>query len=321
MIGESIDLAGFTIGHTYSREAIARTGQVYVPTSSRDPHWSTGIVRFDNAVLLLVTLKKTDYSYQDSFADDLFWWQSQTQQTQQSPVLKEISSERLVPHLFARVEAKAKGKAEPFVYCGALSRPVMKGEKPVTVLFQVSSFVTDASGDLAKVYAWRQSGVTPSTEVRRRALAMNDAIAIGAIKRPSRQGRIKDSVTRRAIERHAMDKATAHYVSAGYVVTDTSAAYPFDLLCERDDDVRRVEVKGTRSLGSAVDVTVAEVEQARLFPTDLFINHSLVVRAESEPNAITVTGDEYRVVQNWVPANESLSPLTFRHLVSKQADV
>jgi hypothetical protein len=315
MIGESIDLTGFTIGHTYSREAIARTGRVYVPTSSRDPHWSTGIVRFDNAVLLLVTLKKTEYTYQDSFDDDLFWWQSQNQQTQQSPVLEEMNSERSEPHLFVRVEAKAKGKARPFVYCGALSKPVMEGERPVTALFQVRSYVADATGDLANVYAWRHTGITPSSEIRRRALAMNDAIALGAIKPPVRQGRIKDSVTRRAIERHAMDKATAHYVSSGYSVTDTSATYPFDLLCERDGDIRRVEVKGTQSAGHSVDVTIAEVEQARLFPTDLFICHSLIVRVDIEANVVVVSGDEYRIIQHWDPAENSLSPLTFRHAV------
>lgn len=322
MIGEIIDLAGFTIGHTYSREAIARTGRVYVPTSSRDPHWSTGIVRFDNAVLLLVTLKKAEYTYQDSFDGDLFWWQSQNQQTQQSSVIDEINSERLLPHLFVRVEAKARGKAQPFVYCGALSNPVMEGEKPVTVLFQVDSYANDATGDLATVYSWRQPGTAPSTEVRRRAMAMKDASSFDAISRriSARQGRINDPATRRAVERHAMDKATAHYMSSGYEVTDTSAAYPFDLLCERDDDVRRVEVKGTQSLGFSVDVTVAEVEQARLFPTDLFISHSLVVHVVSGSMARTVTGDEYRVVRNWFPTEESLSPLTFRHSVQTPSE-
>ena len=44
-------------------------------------------MQFDNAVLLLVTLEKTDYTYQDSFDGDVFWWQSQNKQTQNAPVL------------------------------------------------------------------------------------------------------------------------------------------------------------------------------------------------------------------------------------------
>jgi len=57
---ESIVVRTFQLGRTYSRLEIARAGQVTEPAGSRDPHWSTGIVPFTNAVLLLVTLDKAN---------------------------------------------------------------------------------------------------------------------------------------------------------------------------------------------------------------------------------------------------------------------
>lgn len=53
MQGESISVDEFVVGNTYSRETMASTGRVMGPLGPRDPHWSSGIVRFDNAVLLL----------------------------------------------------------------------------------------------------------------------------------------------------------------------------------------------------------------------------------------------------------------------------
>jgi hypothetical protein len=95
-------------------------------------------VRFANAVLLFVTLDKSnreDYKYEDRFEDEMFWWQSQNSQKQSAPTMRAILEERRPSHLFARTTEKRKSKTCPFVYCGRMTEPIAEGERPVTVLF------------------------------------------------------------------------------------------------------------------------------------------------------------------------------------------
>src|SRR5690242_709878 len=139
MKGEAIALTEFRVGNAFTRGEIARAGGVREPQGSRDPHWSTGIVEFDNATLLLVTLEKDqdDYQYEDHFDGQLFWWQSQNRQTPESRVIADLISGVRQAHLFVRIAAKEKGKAAPFVFCGQLSAPAAEGEHPVTCMFDV----------------------------------------------------------------------------------------------------------------------------------------------------------------------------------------
>lgn len=138
MIKESIDLGGFTIGDSYLRSDIAGTGNVTPPGSAREGAWATGILQFENAVLLLVTLDKDEEDgYRDFFEGDELHWQSQTRHTQQSPLIQSFASGALQPHLFARLRRKVNGKSQKFVYCGRLAWLSMENERPVDCRFRL----------------------------------------------------------------------------------------------------------------------------------------------------------------------------------------
>jgi hypothetical protein len=312
MKGEILDLSGFVVGEAYSRADITRVGLV----SPKNATWGTGIGEFANAVLLFVTLEKTHYHYRDQFDGSLFWWQSQTRQTQTDRILESLTSGEREAHVFCRVRAKRSGTF-PFVYCGRLSAPVMEGEKPVTCLFEALDIVDDATGELARIYAWRPGEAIEEPEAsRRQALLDNE------LNKPQAhgQGRIRDYQRRRVVEMHAMDLAKEHYAALGFKVTDTSSTHPYDLSCSKDNRVTRVEVKGTQTIGSAVDVTVAEVESARRgnelgYATDLLIVHS--IRLTGTGNLIHAHGGTIHKISDWFPADANLRAMTFRYEVKR----
>lgn len=244
---QHIELGSFQLGSAYSRDDVARLGKVSRPKNSRDPNWGQGPVRFANAVLLFVTLDKSnrkDYQYEDRFEDGMFWWQSQNQQTQRSPTVRAILEEQRPCHLFARVTEKRKSKTCPFLYCGRLTEPIAEGEQPVTVLFENPDFNGGATGALREIYDWRPTKIPEKTELRREQQIRTRA------PRPRGQGRVLDPRVREAIERHAMLAARRHYEALGCVVEDTHSTRSYDYVVTRGDDRRRVEVKGTQSAGT-----------------------------------------------------------------------
>jgi hypothetical protein len=301
MRGESIQLEGLFLGSLYDRRSIAELGGVKLPVP-RDPIWSSGVVRFDNAVLLFVTLEKTDYDYQDSFDGRSFWWQSQTKQTQTSPAIRDILDGKAV-RLFARVAAKEKGKAAPFVYCGVLTAPVMQGERPVTALFDSPEYLDAAIDPIARIYNWRPSSLPRTGETRRSEI----------VQRTGGKGRQLDPVKRKLLEEFSMAHATNHYMALGYVVRDTSKGMPYDLECTRGEEVRRVEVKGTAMGGGQVLVTIGEVRAARLggVMTDLYVLHDVgwaIDAAGARP-----FGGSVRLVEGWDPADSDLVATAFEY--------
>ncbi|WP_107912992.1 DUF3427 domain-containing protein [Luteibacter sp. OK325] len=312
MKGEVLDLSGFVVGETYSRADITRIGLV----SPKNATWGTGIGEFENAVLLFVTLEKTDYHYRDQFDGGLFWWQSQTRQTQTDRILQSLTSGEREAHIFCRVRAK-QSATFPFVYCGRLSAPLMDGEKPVTCLFEALDIVEDAKGELARVYEWRPGKSMEAAETDRRQLLLENELSKP---RARGQGRVRDYQRRRVVEMYAMDLAKKHYAALGFKVTDTSSTHPYDLSCLKNDRVTRVEVKGTQTTGSTVDVTVAEVESARCgeklgYATDLFVVHS--IRLTGAGDSIHANGGTIHKISDWFPMDARLKTMTFRYEVER----
>ncbi len=162
----------FEVGAEYSRQLIASLGGVPVPAEVYGTPWADGIVEFENAVLLLVTLEKTaDVNYLDVFDGREFFWESQNRQTQNSSTIKRIAVGGNTL-LFARLRGKYKrsSKALPFVYCGRLGAPAMEGSKPVTCLFEALDFQDDPAPALEAVYNWRPGSSTDIFESRKSVL-------------------------------------------------------------------------------------------------------------------------------------------------------
>jgi len=311
MKSETFDSSGLNVGLEYSRLQVAETAKVAPPKNSRD--W-TGIVPFENCVLFFVTLEKgegrEDYAYNDYFDGNQFSWESQNRQTQVSPVIKAIIDEEIEPLLFVRLTDKLKGLTQPFVYCGRLKYTAHAGENPVEFWFLSVDYKHDASGSLAAVYQWKPAKLRLSRPV--------DVVAESApgTRGGRGQGRQIDPVRRKKVEQHAMGIAMAHYKSRGYLVEDTSAFKPYDLICTSRTDLRRVEVKGTISDGTTVEVTAGEVNAARQdgIATDLFIVSLIEVAASGE--RVTCSGGVTRLLANWNPSDLDLEPTSFRFTVS-----
>lgn len=123
------------------------------------------------------------------------------------------------------------------------------------------------------------------------------------------QGRALDIGRRDAVELHAMAVATRHYESQGYEVEDTSAKHPYDLVCAKGDDERRVEVKGTTLSAATIQLTANEVKNASEFVTDLFVVSNIVCAGHGD--RAEATGGEARLYEEWEPKEKRLKPTAY----------
>lgn len=151
-----------------------------------------------------------------------------------------------------------------------------------------------------------------------RAMAEDDEITAArsvlaelAGERSEGQGYESFTESRKAIEDHAMQKASTYYERRGWRVTDVSARRSYDLLCKRGNEVLHVEVKGTTSRGEKVLLTRNEVEHAEgTFPhVALFIVAGIRVTG-TPPRA---SGGRSRNIEPWNVSSGELKPLAFEY--------
>jgi superfamily II DNA or RNA helicase/HKD family nuclease len=107
-------------------------------------NWNAGIVRLDNDLILLTTLKKGSLAsgnhYEDAFlAPGRMQWQSQTQTRRDSQIGRMLSGAGTASrvHLFVRNSKLRNGKAAPFLYCGQPVFEGWEGAKPITVTWRL----------------------------------------------------------------------------------------------------------------------------------------------------------------------------------------
>jgi len=173
-VKESIDLSGFAVGEAYDKEDIVKIGNVTAPSSFRAGNWATGILPFDNAVLLLVTLDKDEEGYNDFFDGDELHWQSQYRHSQESPLILNLASGRSQAHLFARLRRKLRGQTQKFIYCGRLAwSRIESGNYPVNCRFRMLDQPFNPNADLQALYAWKPD--LPSDELGRSIVEANVA--------------------------------------------------------------------------------------------------------------------------------------------------
>jgi hypothetical protein len=148
-----------------------------------------------------------------------------------------------------------------------------------------------------------------------------DAIAAATGRtRPARSaGFSTNAEQNRAVERRAVEVATAYYKADGWTVKDVGATKPYDLDLRRGADRLTVEVKGTTSDGMNLSLTDGEVRHHRA----AYPNNALVVvrnialdRAAKPPVA---TGGELYEVRPWDIEAEALRPLAYRYAVPLDA--
>jgi hypothetical protein len=115
---------------------------------------------------------------------------------------------------------------------------------------------------------------------------------------------------RKAVEERAMQVVEQFYSKDGFQVEDTSETQCYDFCCTKGKTQRLVEVKGTRTEGTAVLFTYNEVKLASDPNTnvDLCVVHSIKVK---EGKDIRANGGVLVRYEKWNPEDHELRPVHY----------
>jgi Domain of unknown function (DUF3883) len=147
---------------------------------------------------------------------------------------------------------------------------------------------------------------------------VTDAIQIGGGVVGEGQGELPDPQLRRKVELAAMRKVREWLVAQGYgsrSIRDTSATCPYDFeIGPAHAPKLRVEVKGTIGGRGPVIVTAGEVLSARQggVRTALAVVHDIELNLRAD-GTWEADGGQLWVNDDWVPTEESLQPIQYRH--------
>jgi hypothetical protein len=134
--------------------------------------------------------------------------------------------------------------------------------------------------------------------------------------RASGQGFSASPEVRRAVEQHAMQRATDHFRAEGFHVEVLGK--PYDLRCTRGDEVRYVEVKGTSTDGEEVLLTPNEVAFARQNARHMVLYVCAGVEVRCAGTAVEIAGGTVRLLWPWNVDDGVLSPLGFTYALPKR---
>lgn len=126
-------------------------------------------------------------------------------------------------------------------------------------------------------------------------------------RRATGQGRSLDAALNAALEKHAMEMATAYYRRLGWAQVKPLGK-PFDLVCvNTEGEEKHVEVKGTTGAGNDVIYTPNEIKHFRECPygADLVVVRDIEVDRATTP--YTTSGGELLRVENYEAPPEDLT--------------
>ena len=132
-------------------------------------------------------------------------------------------------------------------------------------------------------------------------------------------GRQTDEVKKKATEMYAISLATEFLVKQGYVVEDVSSQrnIGYDIRALKADEVIGVEVKGSTIQRIQIDLTINEVEYARLASLESNNFRSLLflvegIEGEKVGADWVMSGGNARHWWDWKPEEQALTPTAFR---------
>jgi hypothetical protein len=100
-----------------------------------------------------------------------------------------------------------------------------------------------------------------------------------------------DPISNREVEKAAIDFVTTHYSTLGWKVTSKEREKcGYDLLCENNQEIHHVEVKGVK--GSIESVILTKNEVSYLDRPESFV--CLVTSALSSPKLTSYSGEEFK---------------------------
>lgn len=126
-------------------------------------------------------------------------------------------------------------------------------------------------------------------------------------------GYMADALVRSAVEWRAVNMATSWYEAHGYEVEYVGGNKPYDLVARKNEEVRRIEVKGSTSHAGSVELTAGEVKNARDYSLfDLFVLDN--IHFEREPDGtVTAFGGTARRWHNWTPRERALEETRYKY--------
>lgn len=133
------------------------------------------------------------------------------------------------------------------------------------------------------------------------------------------QGYVADAELRKALERHAVARAIAHYRAQGADEIE-ELGKPYDLRVVLAGVERHVEVKGSVGVGiDSVQLTQGEVDHARAHqPTDLFVVEGIAAERAGD-GEVKASGGVVRLWHDWLPVDSALRPTQLRYTLPPPA--
>lgn len=130
VLGENCNASPLVVGDYYSRKDLATLLKSPFIEKSQ-----SGVLQFDNCILLLVDLDKSK-EYGNRFEGDLFFMNFQNSSTQESKSVQRFKDGDLT-YLFVRKQRLIKNTTQPYEFKGQLVLESLQGEKPVSLLWRL----------------------------------------------------------------------------------------------------------------------------------------------------------------------------------------
>lgn len=127
-------------------------------------------------------------------------------------------------------------------------------------------------------------------------------------------GRSDDPRLRSAVERHAVDAATAHMLKLGWHEVQ-EVGKPYDLHCRSGKREKHVEVKGTTGAGAEVEFTRNEVANFRNPPANCGADLIVVSDIKVDRSDYSTRGGTLRHFENYTAPESDLTPSRFTAVV------
>lgn len=292
----------FSIGETFkTKEEIRNKSNLTAKKGGRES-WA-GYGTLANAILLFVNLDnkyvEEKFKFNDYFDGIDFFWESQNDNTIETPYLKKIL-EGINVFLFCRIDSKK----DDWVYVGGLN-PLDYDEStnPIQFQFEVLDYSEKPNAVLKALYDWKPNTKTLVPKVSSKPKA----------NRKKFQGGVSDKKRNDAIELHAMEVAYEYFSKEGFQVIDCSDSrgLGYDYQCIKDNHILEVEIKGTQFTGNKIKLTRNEVDNAKTTNNEavLFIVYDIQLVLEN--NEYEILNSNKKIIKNWLPKDEDLEATEF----------
>lgn len=194
---------------------------------------------------------------------------------------------------------------------------IRRGERKSSYPSSYPQFEAIDKDDAPTQYIWADTAsATPGKALEGLDPEMQDEAiaAVESVSNPRRTfGSNLTADETKAVEQRAVQVTRDHFHALGYDTQDVGSIASYDVHATKDEQMIKVEVKGTTSDGAAVLLTANEVELHRSEHPDnalAVVRHIILDRRVDGP---TATGGELVLKMPWKVAPDRLEPVAYRY--------